>query len=169
MKKLFLILCMCVILPVSAHAEEALKIGILDLQKVLNECDAGKKAKTDLEALIKSKESSIEEKGKNIETLKSELKNQASVLSPEAKKNKEDELERLLRDYQRIVQDSQAEVKKKEGELTEAIIKGVHELVDDIGKKEGYTVIIEKSLALYANTDLDITDDVIKRYNKSKK
>lgn len=169
MKKLFLLLCMCVILPISAHAEEALKIGILDLQKVLNECDAGKKAKTDLEALIKSKESAIEEKGVKIEKLKSELQKQASVLSSEAKKSREDELEKSLRDYQRIVQDSQAEVKKKEGELTEAIIKGVHELVDDIGKKEGYTVIIEKSLALYINKDLDITDDVIKRYNKSKK
>jgi len=169
MKKLFLILCMCIILPVSAQAEEALKIGILDLQKVLNECDAGKKAKSDLEALIKSKESVIEKKGVEIEKLKSELQKQASVLSAEARKSKEDELERLVRDYQRIVQDSQSEVKKKEGELTEAIIKGVHDLVDEMGKKEGYTVIIEKTLALYLNEDLDITDDVIKRYNKSKK
>jgi outer membrane protein len=160
---------MCFILPVSAQAEEAIKIGILDLQKVLNECEAGKKAKTDLEALIKSKESVIEEKGMEIEKLKSELQKQVSVLSAEARKSKEDELERLVRDYQRTVQDSQAEVKKKEGELTEAIIRGVHELVDDIGKKEGYTVIIEKSLALYINKDLDITDSVIKRYNKSKK
>jgi outer membrane protein len=169
MKKLFLILCICFILPVSAQAEEAIKIGILDLQKVLNECDAGKKAKTDLEALIKSKESAIEKKGVEIEKLKSELQKQVSVLSAEARKSKEDELEKLLRDYQRIVQDSQAEVKKKEGELTEAIIKGVHDLVDEMGKKEGYTVIIEKTLSLYANEDLDITDDVIKRYNKSKK
>ena len=135
----------------------------------MNECDAGKKAKTDLEALIKSKESVIEEKGKEIEKLKSELQKQASALSSEAKKSKEDELEKLFRDYQRTVQDSQEEVKKKEGELSEAILKGVHELVDDIGKKEGYKIIIEKSLALYVNTDLDITADVIKRYNKSKK
>jgi len=169
MKKLFLILCMCIILPVSAQAEEALKIGILDLQRVLNECDEGTKAKTDLEALIKSKESEIEGKGVKIEKLKSELQKQASVLSSEAKKTKEEELEKLLRDYQRIVQDSQAEVKKKEAELTEAIIRGVHDLVDNMGKKEGYTVIIEKTLSLYANEDLDITDDVIKRYNKSKK
>lgn len=169
MKKLFLILCICVLLPVSALAEEALKIGILDLQRVLNECDAGKKAKADLEALIKSKETEIEDKGVKIEKLKSELQKQASVLSSEAKKSKEDEYEKLLRDYQRIVQDSQAEVKKKEGELTEAIIRGVHELVDDMGKKEGYTIIIEKTLALYLNEDLDITDEVIQRYNKSKK
>ena len=169
MKKLFLLLCICIILPVSAQAEEALKIGILDLYKVINECEEGKQAKSTLEALIKSKESEIEEKGMKIEKLKSELQKQASVLSSDAKKSKEDELEKLIRDYQRILQDSQAEVKKKEEELTGAIIKGVNELVAEMGKKEGYTVIIEKNLALYANSDLDITDDVIKRYNKLKK
>ena len=119
--------------------------------------------------MFDKKKSIIEEKGKEIEKLKSELQKQASVLSTEAKKNKEDELKKLLRDYERTVQDSQAEVKKKEGELTEAIIKGVHEIVDNKGKKEGYTLIIEKSLVLFINEDLDITDNIIKEYNKSKK
>jgi outer membrane protein len=169
MKKLFLLLCICFILPAYAQAAEVNKIGAIDLQKVLNECEAGKKAKTDLEALIKSKESVIEDKSKEIEKLKSEMQKQASALSSEAKKSKEDELEKLVRDYQRTVQDSQAEVKKKEGELTEAIIKGVHDIVERIGKEEGYTLIIEKSLVLYTNKDLDITDSVIKEYNKSKK
>jgi len=169
MKKLFLILCICFILPAYAQAAEDTKIGIIDLQKVLNECEAGKKAKTDLESLIKSKESVIEEKSREIEKLKIELQKQASALSAEAKKSKEDELEKLLRDYQRTLQDSQAEVKKKEGELTEAIIKGVHDIVNRIGKEGGYTIIIEKSLVLYTNQDLDITDSVIKEYNISKK
>jgi outer membrane protein len=169
MKKILVLLCICFILPAYAQAAEVNKIGIIDLQKVLNECEAGKKAKTDLEDLIKSKESVIEKKGKEIEKLKNDMQKQASVLSTEAKKSKEDELEKLLRDYQRTVQDSQAEVKRKEGELTEAIIKGVHDIVDRIGKEEGYTIIIEKSLVLFTNQDLDITDSVIKEYNKSKK
>jgi outer membrane protein len=166
MKKLFLFLCICFILPAYAHAAEVSKIGVIDLQKVLNECESGKKAKTDLEALIKSKESVIDEKGKEIEKLKSEIQKQSSALSADAKKSKEDELEKFMRDYQRTVQDSQAEVKKKEGELTESIIKEVHKIVDRIGKEEGYTMIIEKSLVLYTSQDLDITDRVIKEYNK---
>ena len=111
----------------------------------------------------------IDEKGKEIEKLKSEIQKQSSALSSEAKKSKDDELEKMMRDYQRMVQDSQAEVKKKEGELTESIIKGVHGLVNRIGKEEGYTLIIEKSLILYTDQDLDITDRIIKEYNKLKK
>jgi outer membrane protein len=134
----------------------------------LNDCEAGKKAKADLEALIKSKESIIDKKAKEIEKLRGELKKQASALSAEARKNKEEDLEKLLRDYQRTVQDSQEEVKKKEGELTETILKEVHELVSKIGKEEGYTLIIEKSLVVFSNKSIDITDKVLEEYNKIK-
>ena len=49
-----------------ATAAEALKIGIVDLFRALNESEAGKKAKIDLEVLIKSKQTVIDEKGKKV-------------------------------------------------------------------------------------------------------
>ena len=164
---LFILLCM----PVSSLAADALKIGRIDFQKVLNESDAGKKAKTDLEMLVKSKQTNLDEKGKTIEKLKADLEKQASVLSAEAKKSKEEELEKMLREYQRLVQDSQTEVKKKELELTDVIIKGMRQIVEKLGEEEGYTLIIEKTggMVLYSKKDIDLTDVVIKRYNLSKK
>jgi outer membrane protein len=92
------------------------------------------------------------------------------VLSGEARKGKEDELDKLLREYQRLVQDSQAEVKKKELELTDAIIKDIREIVEKIGEEEGYTIIIERTegVLLYSNKSIDLTDTVIKKYNESK-
>ena len=164
---LFVLFCM----PVSSMAVDALKIGCIEFQKVLNESDAGKKAKTDLEILVKSKQTTIDEKGKTIEKMKADLEKQASVLSAEAKKSKEEELEKVLREYQRLVQDSQTEVKKKELELTDAIIKDMRQLVEKIGEEGGYTLIMEKTggMVLYSTKDIDLTDAVIKRYNQSKK
>ncbi|MDI6889457.1 MAG: OmpH family outer membrane protein [Thermodesulfovibrionales bacterium] len=149
---------------------DSIKVGCVDFHKVLNESDAGKKAKSDLESLIKSKQSIIDEKGKAIEKLKSDLEKQVSVLSAEAKKSKEEELEKMLREYQRLVQDSQAEVKKKELELTDAIIKEIREIVERIGEEEGYILIVEKagSIVLYSKKDIDITDTIIKKYNELK-
>src|SRR4030042_5827637 len=167
MKKI-LLLFIFLALPVSLLAAYSVKFGAMDLQKVLNESEAGKKAKSDLEDLIKSKESMIEEKGKTVEKLKSDLEKQASALSTEARKKKEDELEKLLREYQRSVQDSQAEVKKKEGELTDNIIKDIREIVEKIGVEQGYTLIIEKGIVLYSNKGIEITDDVMKKYNELK-
>lgn len=157
------------IAPKTSNAE-TLKVGIVDLLKALNESEAGKRAKTDLESLIKSKQASIEEKGKNIEKLRTDLEKQAAIISAEAKKAKEEELERLIRDYQRIVADSQAEVKKKEGELTGEILKDLREMINKVAQEEGYSLILENAegIVLYANKFLDLTDKVIKRYNESK-
>ncbi len=153
-----------------AHAADVIKIGYVDLKVALNESDAGKKAKIELESTIKTKQSVIDEKGKAIDKLKAELEKQASVLSAEAKKTKEDEIERLVRDYQRLVQDSQNEIKKKESDVTGAILKELRDIIDKIGQEEGYSLILEnvEGIILYSKKDLDITDKVIKNYNDFK-
>lgn len=156
-------------IPVASFAADAVKFGAIDVQKILNESEAGKKAKSDLESLIKSKQSMIDEKGKAIEKLKADIEKQASVLSADARKTKEDELEKSIREYQRIVQDSQTEIKKKEADLTEAILKDTRGLIDKTGEEEGYMLIIEKGMVLYSSKGIDITDTVLKRYDESKK
>ncbi len=161
---LFLAAC-----PVFA-AESALKLGLVDLFKAVNESEQGKKAKTELEAMIKVKQDSLEEKGKAIEKLKAELDKQGGVLSGEAKRAKEEEMERLTREYQRSVADSQNDVRKKEGELTGRIVKDLRDIVLAIADEEKYTLILEKAegLVLFADKSLDITDKVIKRFDESK-
>ncbi len=169
MKKTLLLLIVFVLFSVtSVHAD--VKIGIVDLMKALNESDSGKKAKTDLEALIKSKQSVLDAKGKEIEKLKADLEKQSSVLSAEAKKSKEDDLEKLLREYQRLVTDSQNEVKKKESELTGEILKEIRVIVDKMGEEGGYTVILENAdgLVLFSKKEINLTDTVMKKYNESK-
>jgi len=154
----------------SASGADIVKIGYVDLRVALNESEAGKKAKIELESLIKSKQSSIEEKGKTIEKLKGDFEKQASVLSAEARKGKEEEIERLMRDYQRLVQDSQNDVKKKEGEITGSILKELRDVVEKIGQEEGYSLILEnvEGIILFSRKDLDITERVIKNYNELK-
>ena len=171
MRRIVLLLIFIMLsVPASLYALDTIKIGCIDFQKVLNESDAGKKAKSDLESLVKSKQTVIDEKGKVVEKLKADLEKQSSVLSAEAKKSKEEELEKMLREYQRLVQDSQTEVKKKELELTNEIIKDIRQIVEKMGEEEGYTLIIEKTggLVLYSKKDIDITDIVIKKYSQLK-
>lgn len=148
-----------------------MKIGFVNLIKALNESESGKKAKTDLEFLINAIQKKVDEKGKTIEQLRADLEKQSSVLSEESRKSKEAELERLLRDYQRLVTDSQNDVKKKEGEFTANIIKELRKIIKKIGEEQGYTFILENTdgMVLYSQEALDLTDEVLKRYNASGK
>ncbi|MEW6584318.1 MAG: OmpH family outer membrane protein [Nitrospirota bacterium] len=158
-------LCM---MPVSARAVDAVKLGAVDVQKVLNESEAGKKAKTDLEALIKSKQTVIDEKGKTVEKFKSDIEKQASVLSAEARKTKEEELEKAVREYQRLVQDSQADVKKREAELTENILREIQELIQKVGEEEGYVMIFERGMVIHSSKGIDLTETILKKYDEMK-
>lgn len=150
---------------------ETIKIGYVNLQRALNESEAGKNAKKQMEALIASKQKGINDKEKEIDRLKTELDRQKTVLSAEAKKKKEDTLEREMRDYQRLLRDSQEEVQKKEMELTSEIIRELRTVVSKIGKDEGYTMILEQAegIMLYGSPAVDLTDKVIKIINETKK
>jgi outer membrane protein len=145
-----------------------MKIGYIDLQRIVYESEAGKKAKSELDALIKSKQAVVDEKRKTLEKLKSDLEKQASALSPEARKAKQDEYEKNEREFLRFAQDSETELRKKDAELKEMIVKEVFELMDKIGKEEGYTMILDRSMVIYGNKEIDITNMVIKKYNESK-
>ncbi|MHB8880600.1 MAG: OmpH/Skp family outer membrane protein [Thermodesulfovibrionales bacterium] len=152
------------------YAADPVKIGVVDLIKALNESESGKKAKTDLEILIKTKQTSIDEKGKEIEKLRHDLEKQASVLSADARKGREEELEKLIREYQRIVTDSQNDVKKKESEFTADILKDLRAIIEKMGQEGSYTMIIENAegIILFSRPEQNLTENLIKRYNDSK-
>lgn len=163
-----LLLATCYLSLVTFSSAAELKIGYIDLQRIVYESDAGKKAKSELDALIKSKQAVVDENRQTLEKLKSALEKQASALSPEARKSKQDDYEKMEREYLRLTQDAETELRKKDNELKEIILKEVLELMDKIGKEEGYSLIIDKGLAVYLDKSLDITDRVIKKYNESK-
>ena len=171
MKKVaWLVVVFLLLNSTSVFAADTLKkIGIVNLSKVINESEDGKKAKADLELMIKSKQGLIEEKKKAIEKGQSDIEKQASVLSQAAKKSKEEEVERLIREYQRLVSDSQNEVKKRESELTGGILKEIRPIIEKIGQDEGYALILDNSNSqvLYSAKEADLTDIVIKKHNES--
>ena len=154
-----------------SQAQTALKVGVVDLLKALNDSEHGKKAIAEIETMKKSKQSTIEEKGKKIEQLKADLDKQASVLSADAKKSKEDEIERLIREFQRLVSDATAELQKKQREVEVDMIKDLREIISKIGEEEKFSYIVEASEGglLYHDKAVDITDRVIKKFNESKK
>jgi outer membrane protein len=173
-KRIFASLLAVLLLTFSSQvfaADMGTKIAVVDLNRAVNESAQGKKAKSELEEAIKEKQETLDEKGKAIEKLKAELQKQGPAMSAEARKSKEDELERDTRDYQRAYSDSQNDVRKKESELTGRIINEVRKVIFAIGKEEKYDLILDNNPAIigYANKVADITDEVIKRFDASEK
>lgn len=154
----------------TAFAKETIKVGVVDILRALNESESGKKARAELESLIKSRQLPIEEKHRRIESLRADLEKQAAVLSADARKARAEEIGRLERDFQRLIADAQAEVQKKQMDLENKILKDLRNVINAIAQEGKYSLIIERAdgLVLYVDKSIDITDAVIKRYNEPK-
>lgn len=168
MKKV-LVLCFILVMSSYAFSAEQVNIGFVDLQRALNESEPGKKAKAELEALIIKRQGWIDEKINAKERFKEELQKQAVVLSDEELSKRQDELERMEREIDRMIEDSTAELQKKQREEELAILKELDAIITELGEKENLAVILPSEVVLYSRDGMDVTDLLIKRYNELKK
>jgi len=141
------------------------------MQKAVNECNAGKEAK---QVLIKETEKLqrlIGEKQKELQEMKESLEKQGLLLNPEVRVAREKELQTKFRDFQRWGEDVQNELNQKRIEMERNISRSLVKVAQEIGTKEGYTVILEKNenIVLFASKSTDLTDLVIKASDVQKK
>jgi outer membrane protein len=148
-----------------------IKIGSVDMQKAVNECNAGKEAKKVLTKEAEKFQRLIAEKQKELQGVKESLEKQGLVLTPEARTGREKELQTRLRDFQRWGEDVQNELNQKRIEEERNISIGLIKVAQEIGVNEGYTLILQKdeNIVLFASRPTDITDQVIKAYDVQKK
>ena len=147
-----------------------LKIAYVDLQRALNDSEKGKVANKALNETVLEKQKNISKMEENIKSLQEQVKKQRHLFTEEGLKAKEEEIERLLRDYKRLVTDAQEELQKEEQRMIKSLMGKIHEIVKKIGKRDGYALILENSASrlLYADENIDITDQVIELFNQRK-
>ncbi len=148
-----------------------LKIGTVDLQKAINECNAGREAKKALSLEIDKFQRLIADRQKELQEMKESLEKPNLMLTQEAREVKEKELQVKFREFQRWGEDKQNEINQKRMEMEKTISTGLQILVRKIGTDEGYTLILEKNeaIVLFASQPLDMTDRVIKAYDAQKR
>jgi outer membrane protein len=149
---------------------ENIKIGTIDAQKILDKTKAGKKAKATLEEFVKSRQKIIDLEEQDIKSLEDELAKQGSVLSEEAKKDKQETFQRKMQDYQNKVAELSKEVQNKKKEVLEDFNRTLEEIVKNIAEKEGYSIILDRNteggVLVYAKDSLDLTDRVVQEFDK---
>jgi len=147
------------------------KIGCVDIQKAVNECNAGKEAKKTIAKEVEKFQRLIAEKQKELQVMKDSLDKQSPMLNPEARASKEKEYQGKLREFQRWGEDTQNEVNQKRTEIERNIGLGLQKVIQKVGADEGFTFILERneSIVLFASKAIDITDRVIKLFDVQKK
>jgi outer membrane protein len=169
MKNQKFIFCLLILFVFACPVGAAqLKLGYVDLQKALNTSQAGKDAKAKIAQKAKEYEAEFVEKRKELKDFGENMKKQMALLSPEAKREKEREYKQKVTDFQRATKDAQALLKQEDADFTQEIVRELVKIIEKIGAKENYTMILEKGEGslIYASEQIDLTDQVIKEYDK---
>jgi len=148
-----------------------LKIGFVDIQKTMNECNAGKEAQKTIAKEMEKLQRLFAERQKELQTMKETLEKQAPMLAQDARATKEKEFQTKVRDYQRWLEDNQKEIQQKGLDLERKILADIQKVIQKMGMDEGYTLVLEKNenIVLFASKSIDLTDRVIKIFDIQKK
>lgn len=150
---------------------EAVRIGMVEMQKALQTVEAGKKAKADLEKQFNAKKKELQTEEAAIKKITEDFKKNSLVLSDDARAKKQNEIQERIMKFQQYTQQSQFEIQQKERDMTAPIIEGLRALIQETAKSKGYTMVLEKNEAtvLYSLDKDDLTAEVIAAYDKKYK
>jgi outer membrane protein len=151
----------------TSPAADVTKIGVVDFQKILEFSNPGKAAQAEIEKQGKQMETDIKDRGAAIEDIEKKIEQESLIMSKEDREEKQRELRIKIGDLKALQRRYVEDFKALEMQNIDRIQKEVIALVQDIGKKEGYTMIVEKRSGgvVYMPSSMDITDTVIQIYN----
>lgn len=169
--RLSLIVLMVVVMSSNGFASEGFHLGLVDLQKALQNVEAGKNAKKSLEKEVSSKRGELEKRQNELQKEAESFEKKSALLNDAAKTKKQQELQKKFMELQKEAAESQMDLQKRERELTKPIIDELRTVIEGLGKEKGMTLILEKNegAVLFSQGGEDLTDQVIEKFNSSRK
>ncbi len=159
-----------VLFSVSSAAAEVppARIAIMNMQKAIQNVEEGKKARETLQKDWEGKQKKLQEEGAKVQKAMEDLRKQTMVMDQKTLQEKEATIQQQIMRLRELDAKSQQEFQKRDMEVSEPIIKKIRGLVAKLSKDKGYTIVLDGSehgIIYSENTD-DITDEVIKLYDK---
>ncbi len=150
-------------------AQDRIKIGYLDVQRAVAESAAGKRAGDRFQAQVKKAEADTLKERQDIERLRSDIEKKGPLLKEEERRNLEADFQKRSVTLQRTMGDLQQDLEAKRRDMMQDILKELEGVVNDVGKAEKFTLILDRSQVLFADQGIDVTNKVIETYNSRAK
>lgn len=158
----------CLLLTFSLSSFANVLVGLVDIQKVITTIKEGKNVQTKLEKSFNDKKAVLKKEEDKIKKAQEDYKKQSAILAEAARMNKERELQEMMMKLQNKTMEYQREIQKLEQDMKKPILEKLRPVIDEVSKENKVAMTFELSAApiVYAEAKKDITDDVIKAYDK---
>jgi outer membrane protein len=149
---------------------EGAKIAYIDIQAVASNSVEGKAATAKLQELEKKKVSEITEKNKQLESAKTKQQTSSTLMNDSARLALEKEVDKLTREVQFLQQEAQSERQALQAELQVDFQRKLNPILEQVGKEKNLHMLVDinNAGAVWVDTGLDLTSEVIKRLDAAK-
>jgi outer membrane protein len=149
---------------------EGAKIAYIDIQAVASSSVEGKAATGRLQELEKKKVAEITEKNKQLEAARTKQQTSSTIMNDSARLSLEKEVDKLTREVQFLQQEAQSERQALQAELQVEFQRKLNPILEQIGREKGLHMLvdIQNSGAVWVDTGLDLTQEVIKRLDAAR-
>jgi outer membrane protein len=154
-------------------SDETFKVAVMNQQVVIELSKAGKRALEELKAYSMTRQKIINADDQELKELQQMI--QDGKLTDSAKQEKQGQFQAKLEAYQRRLADFNREIQQKQREMVAEYSKKVQAAAEAVGEKNGFVAIIDKGnetmmkIVLYHQPALDLTDQVVKEFDRQNK
>jgi outer membrane protein len=158
-----------------AHAAETFKMGVIDPIEVMEKTKAGRKALDGLRDYVASRQKVLASDEEEFKNMEKQFRDQASTMDEKQRQAKEAQLRERAQTLQRRFQDFNQELAGKQKEIMDEYMKKIQVATKAVAERGGFSLVVDKGseatgkIVLFNKETLDLTDQVIKEFDKQNK
>lgn len=144
-----------------------IKIGYVNLDRVLRDAGPAKAAQSKLESEFSRREKDLTEVAQRLKSTSDRFEKDAPTLSEAERSRRQRDLVEQDREFQRKRREFQEDLNQRKNEELAGVLDRANRVVKQIFDQDRYDLIVQE--AVFAGPRVDITDKVIKALNGSGK
>ncbi|MCE9642155.1 MAG: OmpH family outer membrane protein [Betaproteobacteria bacterium] len=143
-----------------------LKIGFIDADRINRESVPAERATKKLEKEFAPREQEVRKLEQQIKALQGQLEKDGLTMSESDRRNKETELGRQTREYQRLQREFREDLNLRRNEELASLFERANKVIKQIAESEKFDIILQE--AVYRSPRIDITEKVLKALSSEK-
>jgi len=154
------------LLLVCTHVLAEQKVAYLDMKFILNNSKAGKGAQDLLHKSFQENQKKFLDKENALKKEESDLLTQKTILTKVEYQKKSDDLRKKVIDYQSQRRASLEKITAQRAEARQKLLEKLDPILQTYIEESDISLVIDRKNVVMGNTNLDITDIIIKKLNK---
>lgn len=146
-------------------AAGSLKIGVIDLPRIISDSNKAKKVNVDLRKKYASRRDKILKRQKALQKKVEAFKRDAAVLKATDKRTRQREIANEQTDIQRLQQDFQQDISVDQNKAMQGFLANLRKVIEQYSKANKLDLVVQKDAIPYASKRVDITEIIIKKLN----